>query len=406
MEEVLLYLTYFGVILLIGMILTIIAKKVRVPDYLLLIVAGIVIGTLSYKGKAIMSFDPIFLTVLAIIALVLIVFDAGSRFKIREFDALSWSALKLSIVFLILNLTILGFLTHYAYRNISWIMALLFAAAMSGTSPSAVLVALKEAKQKTKVFSLLEIESIVNTPLIILIPFLLLGIIERAGGVVKITELAGQIVPFARQFIVGIGSGVVVGLVIFKVMSKRYHRTISPLAAVTAAILTYIIAEYLGGNGVLAVTVMGLFFGNVYIRHKQKLMEFSETLSVILEVVVFILIGMIIKVPLTAEFFYTSLTLFGAFLLIRYIAVQVSFVGEKQFTQKEKLFVALTCPKGIAVAVIAFTFATKMALPGMTTILDLILAFLIYSIVFSSVIMRFSKKFVKVEAIKKETFKK
>jgi cell volume regulation protein A len=406
MEEVLLYLTYFGVILLIGMLLTIVAKKMRVPNYLLLILAGIFIGSMEYQGKPLIYFEPVFLTVLALLALVMIVFDAGSRFKIKEFDALSWSALKLSMIFLGLNMIILSFLVHYAYSytGLSWIMALLFAAAMSGTSPSAVLTALKGVK--TKVFSLLEVESILNTPLIILIPFLLLGWVEQAGGIIQLSEITTQIVPFARQFIVGIGAGIVVGLVIFKVMSRRYHKTISPLAALTAAILTYIISEYLGGNGVLAVTVMGLFFGNVYIRHKQKLMEFSETISTILEVIVFIFVGMIIKFPLNAEFFYISLTLFGAFLLIRYIAVQLSFTGKLNFTQKEKLFIALTCPKGIAVAVIAFTLATKITLPGMTDILDLILAFLIYSVVFSSIIMRFSKKFVDVEAIKKETFKK
>lgn len=406
MERVLIYLTYFGVILLIGMIFTIIAKKLRVPNYLLLIVVGIIIGTIEYNGRPLMTFDPIFLTVLALITLVLIVFDASSRFKIKEFDTLSWSALKLSLIFLAFNMVALSFLVHNAYRDISLIMALLFAAAMSGTSPSAILVALKEAKAKIKVFSLLEVESILNTPLIILIPFLLLGFVERAGGAVKLTELAGQAIPFAQQFVVGIGSGVVVGLIIFKIMSRRYHRTISPLAAITAAILTYIIAEYLGGNGVLAVTVMGLFFGNVYIVHRRKLMEFSETISMILEVIVFILIGMIIKIPLTGEFFFTSLTLFGVFLMIRYAAVQLSFIKKGLFTQKEKLFIALTCPKGIAVAVIAFTFATKISIPGMAIILDLILAFLIYSIVFSSIIMRLSKNFVKVEAIKKETFKK
>jgi len=406
MEEVLLYLTYFGVILLLGMVFTIVAKKLRVPNYLLLIIVGIIIGSLEYGGEPLIYFDPVFLTVLALIALVMIVFDAGSRFKIKEFDALSWSALKLSLIFLGLNMIALSFLTHYAYKELSWVMALLFAAAMSGTSPSTILTALMGAKQKIKAFSLLEIESILNTPLIILIPFLLLGIIEKAGGVIKVTELAGQAIPFAQQFIVGIGAGVVVGMIIFKIMSRRYHRTISPLAAITAAILTYIIAEFLGGNGVLAVTVMGLFFGNVYIKHKQKLMEFSETISMILEVIVFIFIGMIIQLPLSAEFFYTSLTLFGAFLLIRFISVHLSFPTAKQFSEKEKLFIALSCPKGIAVAVIAFTLATKIALPGMTIILDLILAFLIYSVVFSSIIMRFSKKFIKVEAIKKETFKK
>jgi len=55
----------------------------------------------------------------------------------------------------------------------------------------------------------------------------------------------------------------------------------------------------------------------------------------------------------------------------------------------------LNTPKGIAVAVVVFTLATK-EIAGMSLILNLILLFVIYSIVLSTVITHFSKFFTKM----------
>jgi cell volume regulation protein A len=325
----------------------------------------------------------------------MIVFDSSSRFNIRRFDALSLSALRLSLVFLALNLVLLTAATWYIFAPANIILALLFAAAMSGTSPSIVLFLFKGVK--TKIFQFLEIESILNTPLIVLIPFLLIDFLKGRLG---IGELTSQIIPFAREIIVGIGAGILIGMVLFKIMHKKYHPTLSPIAVIAGAIITYLLSEVLGGNGVLAVTAMGLFFGNVYIKHRLKLQYFSEVFSTILELLVFVLIGLIIKIPLTFTFFKTSLALFGIFVAIRFIAVMLSFKkGEYQF--KEKIFISLNVGKGIAVAVIAFTLAT-LAIEGIGPILDLILAFLIYSIILSSVVVKFSKFFTKVEPLKQE----
>lgn len=401
MQETLLYLSYLGIILLIGLLCSVLSKKIRIPNILLLIFVGIALGNIYYKGQPLIQFPQVFLTSIAILALVMIVFDSSSRFKIREFDTLSMSSLKLTIIFLILNATLLSLLTFYIYKPASWILAVLFAVVMSGTAPSAIMIALKGAK--TRVFELLEIESIINTPLIVLIPFLILDIIENLKGKFLITELTTQIIPFAQQLVTGIGAGILVGLIIFKIMKKRYSPTLSPLTIITAALLTYLIAEHLGGNGVLAVTTMGLFFGNVYIQHKRKLQEFSETFATFLEILVFILIGMIIKIPLTFSFFISSAYLFIAYLFIRFLSVHISFIGPR-YTFKEKLFMTLNIPKGIAVAVIVFMLAAS-AVTGIKPILDLILIFMIYSIVLSSIVTKFSKYFTKVEAIPKEGFK-
>ena len=394
----LVYLGYLGVILLIGLIVTIISKKLRIPNFLLLIFIGIGLANIPYKGAPLISFPPVFLTALAILALTMIVFDSASRFNIHRFDALSVSALKLTVIFLILCLVFLTLATWYIYKPANIILAILFAAAMAGTSPSIILFLFKGAK--SKVFQFLEIESILNTPLIVLIPFLL---IDFLSGKLGLGDITSQAIPFAREIIVGIGTGILIAVVLFKVMHKKYHPTLSPIAVLSGALITYLLSEALGGNGVLAVTAMGLFFGNVHLRHRIKMQYFSEVFTTILELLVFVLIGLIIKIPLTFQFFKTSLLLFAIFVAIRFVAVMISFKkGEYLF--KEKVFISLNVGKGIAVAVLAFSLAT-LAIEGLAPILDLILAFLIYSIIFSSIVVQFSKFLTKQEPLKEKPVK-
>lgn len=395
--EPLTFLTYLALVLLVGIICTILSKKIKIPNIILLMMAGIFLGNIYYKGEALINFPDVFLTSISILALVLIVFDSSSRFKLREFTSLSIQALKLTGVFLLLNVVFLTFFTFKIFSTSSIFMALLFSTLMSGTAPDAVLVMLK--KSKVKIFELLQVEALINTPLIVLLPFVMLDFIKSVRVEYIFSKSLEQIGPFIQQFVTGIGSGIVVGLIVFKVMKRNYSETLSPLTIITSALLTYILAENLGGNGVLAVTTMGLFFGNVSVTHKLELREVSAFFANSLEILVFILIGLIIKIPLNFVFISKSLMLFIIYLAIRYVAITIS-LRSMHYNFKERLFMTFNVQKGIAVAVVAFTLTT-LNMAGITTILHLVLLFMIYSIILATVAVRFSKYFVRV-AVKNE----
>ena len=220
---------------------------------------------------------------------------------------------------------------------------------MSGTDPAAVLSMLKNVKNN--VFEFLELEALLNTPLVVLLPFIILDLKRALKDELVISTFIEQLAPLLQQFVVGIGSGVLVGLIMFKFMRRQYSVVLSPLAVVTSALLAYIIAENMGGNGVLAVTSMGLLFGNVYLKQKFQLQEFASVFSNSLEILVFVLIGIMIAIPFSFEFFIKSIMLFIFYLLIRFSAIMFSLRG-MNFTFKEKVFMSLSVQKGIAVAVV------------------------------------------------------
>ena len=83
-----------------GIVCSIIADKLNIPNVLLLILSGIILGNISYHGERLITLSPVFLTSVAILALVMIVFDGSSGFKWRDIDTFSVRVLKLVLVFL------------------------------------------------------------------------------------------------------------------------------------------------------------------------------------------------------------------------------------------------------------------------------------------------------------------
>ena len=391
MANVLLLLTYLAVILLIGLLTSIISQRFRIPNILLLLLIGIGLGRIGYHGAPLISFPEIFMTGISILALVMIVFDSSSRFSLKRIDYFSLHTLWLSIVFLIFNLVFLTGFTMVIFSIKSVFLALIFSALMSGTDPGAVLSMFNNIKNK--VFDFLGLESLLNTPLVVLIPFIILDIKEALKDEIGIAVFIDQIVPLLQQFVVGVGAGVLIGLIMFKFMRKAYSVVLSPLAVITSALLAYIIAENLDGNGVLAVTSMGLLFGNVYVKQKFQLQEFASVFSNSLEILVFVLIGLVVAIPFTAQFLLKSLLLFLIYLIIRYFSIIFALRG-MDFTMKEKLFMSLNVQKGIAVAVVVFSLAT-LGIEGIGIVLNLSLIFMLYSIILSSIVLRIVEFFIK-----------
>jgi potassium/hydrogen antiporter len=385
--ESLIFLTYFGLVLLVGLIVTYISRKIKIPNVLLLILVGVLSQYITINGEPLIAFPPLFIEVFAMFALIVIVFDSASQFKLRKFDSMSSSVISVSVWFLLLNFVFLSLTVYFFYmRSIS--MALLFAALMSGTAPDVTLSVLKD--MRSKVLDFLKIESLINTPLVVIFPFIILNFILEVDKL-SFISVSQQIAPFLSKIVAGIGAGMLVGLVIFKILKRLYSSEYSPIAVIVSAIITFVLAENLGGDGVLAVTTLGLFFGNMVLRDKSIIQEFSTIFSDFLEILVFILIGHLISIPLTLQFFKTSIMIFGIALVIRYIALQ--FGLGNSYTIKQKIFAALNNTKGVAVAVIVVVFASYVDIPGMTEISHLALAFMLYSVILSSIFARFAKFF-------------
>ncbi len=386
-------LTSVAVVLLIGIVLTVIAKKIKISNILLLLIAGILLSTIRYRGEKLIEFPETLIASLGVLTLVLIIFDSTSKFKYKELDKLSISGLKLvglTLVLEVLALTVMTTSLFFGFRTTGIIASLVFATLMAGTSPDTVLAVM--GKAKNKIFEILEIESILNTPLTVLLPFIIVEFYQLNLGLV--TTLIDQTVKIIQQIVTGIGSGVVVGIIGLQIMKRYYSEDLSPIAIIVTALISYSIAENLGGSGVLAVTALGLLFGNIYIKHKGKLFEFESILTNSLIILVFVLIGFIIDIPWTNSIFLIKATiLFITYIGIRFLIVYYLF-RENKF--KEKLFISFNAAKGIATAT-AILALSSYVFEGIKIVLELGLIFMLYSITLSIITSHFASKMLRIK---------
>ena len=379
-------LTYIAVILLIGVIISALAKKIKFPDVLLFIILGMIFSSITYKGQELYRFPVLFITSISILALAMIVFESSVKIKLKYFDTFSMKTIRLVFFFFFFELIFLSIATFFIFK-IPLPISILFATIMVGTAPSVIIPLLEDSK--SKLVNILKFESIINTPLTVLFPFLVFDLLTSVEKTPLATTFIEQIGPFLAKFVSGLGAGLLIGLILLKVVKKNYSKIYSPLAVILAALLAYVVAENLGGNGVLAVTTLGVFFGNVYFKEKVNLLAFESVLAKSLYILVFVLIGSIIKIPYTQEFFLKAGLLFFLYLLIRYFAISVA-LRKESLTQKNKMFMTLVCPKGIAVVVVIVVLSSY-GMEELTPILDIGLFFVIASISVSSIACWFKK---------------
>lgn len=389
MLDALTIVTAIAVLLFVGVICSWVARRIKLPDVLLLILAGMLFGQARYQGEPLIQFPNLFLTSMAILALAMIVFDSTARLRIREFSTFSGIALKLTSITVLLNIVVFSAAAHYILNLDIW-LAILFSTIIAGTSPD-VLLPIQHTK-KAKTVTLLKLESVFNSPLTVLLPFIVIDLMQSVQTEF-FTELMEQLVPFMMKFIVGLGAGVFVGLILFKIMQRAYTELYSPLAVIIAALLSYVLAENLGGSGVLSVTALGLFFGNVYVKEKPQVLSIESVLTKALFIFVFLLVGLIIKIPYTQEFFIQAAALLGVYYLTRYIGVMLAMRNEAM-TFRERIYMTLNAPKGIATAAVVFILAVYN-IKGISIILDMTLTFVLASILLSSIVTWTSEWFLK-----------
>lgn len=391
-------LTGIAVLLILGVLGTALATRLRVSNILILLLVGMAIANSPLGALPAFQFPATFLVGLAVLTLAMIVFDGTSRFSLHTIDVHTNKAVEMVLVYTAINVLLVGsatlvFFLDYTLQGM--LLALIFSVIMAGTDPGSVFILL--GKVKHKVFDFLRVEAVFNTPVVVILPFLLLDIMRDFATTSVAATFTTFITSFLMQIVVGIGGGMLMGIIVFRVMRKYYSETLSPVAIIAAAILTYMIAESLQGNGVLAVATLGVMFGNTYVKHRGELMEFSSILALSLEILVFMLVGLLVVFDFSLIFFVKSIVLFGIAVLARYVAVLITLHGS-DYAPREKAFMALNLPKGIAVAVVTLTlFVLDTSFQSLVTLMIL---FLLYSLILSSGADRFGKYYIGKEIVK------
>lgn len=387
MPDMVLIVSYFAFLLGFGVLVANLMKKVKIPDTVFLLLIGLICGPTIWKNPAVaqylqftivdvdaMSVVPEFLRTLA---LVLIVFTGAFNMSFSELKRVSSISIKLAFLVVILNTIVLGAIAKLIF-GFGMVPALLIGATISGTDASVVFTFEKVLKKQADILTILKMESIINSPLAVLIPFLFLSFLESAPSEVLVPTV--YISQFWLMIAAGVGGGLVIGFAVTSILD-RMLKEYTPLLLFALALLTYGLVEAVGGSGMLAAAVSGCIIGNTAFAHRKAAKKFHSEISDMLRISIYTLLGAQVFLDLNpllilAEILFVVLVFAVRPILITFLAREVEADYESMTLLK------WVAPRGISAAAMAPIVAIAL---GDQQIMNIVFMVILFSVLFSTV---------------------
>lgn len=358
-----LYLTVFGGLLLVAVLLDDMAAQLRVPGILLVLLLGLLTennfdALASRGGPHLLSLDQA--NEIAQVALVLVLFFGGLTSNWGEMRSVLKPAMRLAtlgalITALIITAVVLGLgALPFSHLHPRLSLALFVGAMVCSTDASAVLTLLRPiaGRLPKRVIDLIECESAFNDPVAVVLAGVALAVamgdVDTSGSLV-VSDLA-------RQFLVGALLGFLGGSLARQLFSSRHSLTSSSmLAVVSLAVLLLLVGgtQLLGGSGILAAYIAGLVMGNGIDSDRAVLEEAHAGFAKMAELMLFLCLGLVVRADQVVHSFLWALVLFLVMQVARWLMVEMMLM-RAGFDRAEKLLITVAGLRGavpIAVAI-------------------------------------------------------
>lgn len=273
------------------------SHRFGVPVSLLFLGVGMLAGS---DGPGGIFFEDFHLAKgLGTIALVITLFAGGFETQWKDVRDIRFSGTSLSTLGLLLSAILVAAFLHYAWE-FTWPTGLLLGAIVSSTDAAAVFALFKGRglRPKGHAKALLEFEAGSNDPM----AFFLMMV--SFGWVLGTTKASWVLIP---QFALSMGIGLAVGLglsALFVALVKRIqldHIGLYPALTLSFVFAVFALTELLAGNGYLAVYAFGLSVGNRRFVHKRVLLEFYDGIAWLMQIVMFLVLGLLVYPGQLAE---------------------------------------------------------------------------------------------------------
>jgi potassium/hydrogen antiporter len=276
--------------LLAAILLRTVAERIAIPAAALFLVAAAVASDVFPSLGNAISFEAV--ERIAVVALVVILFDGGLHIGWGRFRAAAVPILSLGLLGTFATAGLVAVAAH-ALLDVSWTTAGLLGAAVAPTDPAVVFSVLGNREIGGRSGTILEGESGANDPVGIA---LMIGMVEFA------TSDEGSLWTVAEEFVVEMGVGLAVGVAGWRLALPLVRRVslpepaLYPLRVLAAAGVIYGAASVLHGSGFVAVFAAGVLLGDEALPRRGEVEGFLSSLSSLAEITVFVALGLTIEV--------------------------------------------------------------------------------------------------------------
>lgn len=337
-----------------------ISWRLRQPSIIFLLSFGLLVGPIAtlILGDPIIDVTHVFGELLfpfVSLAVSIILFEGGLGLRFSDIRGSGRVVRRLISLGVVATWLISAVAAYYLF-DFDVGLSLLMGATIVVTGPTVIIPLLKQIRPKGRVGSILRWEGIIIDPVGAVLAVLVFE--EIIGG----PDIPGLVWSITKSIMIGVGLGVIAG----RLMLETYRRFLVPDSLQNPVTLSFVISAFTISNvlqpesGLLTVTVMGIVMANqnrVDIRH---IIEFKETLQVLLLSTLFIILAARIT-PADLEQIGWPVLIFVAIIIFveRPLAVYLSTIGSG-LNWRERLFLAWMAPRGIVAASVASIFALEL----------------------------------------------
>ena len=300
---------FFLALLLISVLLEPLAKKLRIPFSIILVIVGFIGSEVVVKLFGVdtgIRWDN-FHDIIFYVILPILIFQAAIEINLKSLKENLVPIIVLAIPLMVISAAVTAVCVYYGIAHPSgfpWIAALLTGALLSATDPAAVLAVLKGSNTPERLSMLLEGESLFNDATAIVLFSIL---ITMAVSGTQAVTWSSALIQFLTVFIGGLAVGAMVGIVGHVIINLLHKPKVYVMVTLVCAYGSFIIAEVIFHfSGVMAVLSAGLVTGALGGDIKQRnenhfIDEFWGFASYIAEALIFLLAGITITVTMFTD---------------------------------------------------------------------------------------------------------
>jgi len=333
------------------------AWRVKMPAILFLLAGGLAAGPMfGFLTPEAVFGDLLFPLISLSVAIIL--FEGSLTLRHEEIRGHGKMVRNLIPVGSIVT-CLIGTLAARWMLDVSWEVALLFGAISIVTGPTVIAPLLRSVRPDAKLANILRWEGIIIDPVGALLAVLVFeGIVSWGQGNVFGHSLYIFGKTLAVGFLIGAVAGYLNGIVLRKHLIPQYLHN--------AGTLTFMLGVYAISNelahesGLLTVTVMGIWMANMKQVPIDDILEFKESLSVLLISALFIILAARVEFAAIAELGWGLVGVLAVLMLVaRPVSIFLSSIGTS-LNWRDKLFLSWIAPRGIVAAAVSALFAFQL----------------------------------------------
>lgn len=343
-----------GIIVVIGFIGHYLFKKTGIPDILILMIVGMLLGPVFgvIDAEILAPISHVFI----VLALIIILFDGGLNMSIHKVIKETPSAMMLTLLGVALSIFLTTIFTYLVFKW-NFLTSLLLGIVLAGVSSSVVIPLIKRIDVPEGIKTMLSLESAFTDAIVIVLGLALLQFMTTAQS-----ELYTVAHDVAGAFSIAIVMGILMGIIWLKALKYIRGEKYGDILTLSIVLLFYAVTEGLGGNGAIFALFFGLVLGNgIYFSMLLKMKEFIQVdgimkkfhsqISFLITTFFFVYLGLILAIENYTVFAF-SIILSLILLFGRYLTTNIISWG-KPFLKKSMNVMTIMLPRGLSAAVMS-----------------------------------------------------